>query len=322
MYKYIPKMKCRKCGRCFDRKWNYERHIAKEKPCDIIVPSLDDEECEDTKCKFCGRVYSDKYVMITHMENCRVRNRPALADEYEYKKKYEQLKREHEEYIKNNPPPPTNDTSASSTNVPTINGDHNNQTINNHNNNTIYNGNVIIFDKDAVKELVDQVRSKKNGNKGRARTIEATVLSYLSNGDMGGLLGYLMHTLHNNDDYPQGKNIFKSKSGPHKGCFAVLSAAGWCIADMPRVLEISKSETIRFIGVLNWEPDSPEAKLFVEKFNDGRLDAKAFRTLDKTISQFKLSKKNPDVKIADRPDTDDEDASSDSSNSSDSSEEE
>lgn len=313
-------MKCKKCGRCFDRKWNYERHIAKEIPCDIIVQN-DDEDHEDSKCKFCGRIYSDKYVMITHMENCRVRNRPYLAEEHEYKKKYEQLKQEHEEYIKNNPPLPTNDTSSNNTGTPAIKGDHNshnNQTVNNN----IYNGNVIIFDKDAVKELVDQVRSKKNGNKGRARTIEATVLSYLSNGDMGGLLGYLMHTLHNNDDYPQGKNIFKSKSGPHKGCFAVLSAAGWCIADMPRVLEISKSETIRFIGVLNWEPDSPEAKLFVEKFNDGRLDAKAFRTLDKTISQFKLSKKNPDVKIADRPDTDDEDASSDSSDSSDSSEEE
>lgn len=312
--------KCEKCGKIFENEWKYQRHMDRKTPCDLVLEN-DEDCCEENVCTFCGRHLSNAYSHRRHVENCKIRNNLGLLVEHEYKKKYEQLKQEHEEYIKNNPPPPTNDTSASSTNVPTINGDHNNQTINNHNNNTIYNGNVIIFDKDAVKELVDQVRSKKNGNKGRARTIEATVLSYLSNGDMGGLLGYLMHTLHNNDDYPQGKNIFKSKSGPHKGCFAVLSAAGWCIADMPRVLEISKSETIRFIGVLNWEPDSPEAKLFVEKFNDGRLDAKAFRTLDKTISQFKLSKKNPDVKIADRPDTDDEDAS-DSSDSSDESEEE
>jgi len=77
MSKYI----CDKCGKHFDRKYNYQRHINDtKKPCISLIPpidtkSIDSEEEEETKknqhiCPYCEKTYSAKYNLNKHLKKC------------------------------------------------------------------------------------------------------------------------------------------------------------------------------------------------------------------------------------------------------------
>lgn len=305
--------KCEKCGHEFDNEWKYQRHVSRKTPCDLIVDHAIDEECTELMCKYCGKELSNLYNLNRHVKSCQIRTNLLLLVDRELRTQCKKLKEEVEllkiklqeiELIQNN------DNSVN------IDGDHNNLNVqNNIHNGDNYYGDVICFNREAVQELIEQVLSKKNGNKHRAKEIKTKIVAHLSAGDMEGLFEYMFNVLHNNDNYPQGKNIFKAKSGPHKGSYVVLGANGWHIADSSKVLEVSKSETIDLVGIFSWEPESSESHTFIEKFNNGSLDSKVYKVLDKVVKKFDLSKKNPKVKIGDDPDgsSDSSDTSSDTS---------
>lgn len=87
-------LQCDKCGRIFDRKYNYDRHIKNKRPCvssditnnnkkfdlkNIIVPedvSIIKKNTNEKKkiilneCNFCGKTYSTKFNLNKHVKRC------------------------------------------------------------------------------------------------------------------------------------------------------------------------------------------------------------------------------------------------------------
>jgi hypothetical protein len=62
---------CKRCGKIFDRKYNYERHINDtKKQCILIVPVQEDEDKKSTSCPYCEKSYSAKYNLNKHLKKC------------------------------------------------------------------------------------------------------------------------------------------------------------------------------------------------------------------------------------------------------------
>jgi len=293
--------KCEKCGGTFDNEWKYQRHISRKTSCEPIIEIEGDYE--ETMCKSCGHDFSNIYNLRRHLQSCVIHNdlklQVKLQLEKEWKKKIREMEEENKrlklEILELTPI----DASVN------VEGDHNNLTVNNN----IHNGDIICFDRYAIREMLDIILSEKNGNKAKARSIKEKLRTHLSNGDIEGLFSYMLNLIHNNDDFPQGKNIFKSRSGPYKDSYITMGKNGWYESEQDEVLEFYKAEAVKIVGLLSWEPDTPKSQEFIDKFNNGDLDHKAQKVVDKTISKFDLSKKNPKVKIVERPDSDDSDTS-------------
>jgi hypothetical protein len=75
---------CKKCGKKFDRKFNYTNHINKKYSCDINIKfdakEQDDDDSDDNKiknpleCVFCSKVFSAVYNLNKHIKNnCKVK---------------------------------------------------------------------------------------------------------------------------------------------------------------------------------------------------------------------------------------------------------
>lgn len=76
---------CKKCGKLFDRKFNYERHVENKRPCVIVpIPTiiekpqiiLNDPKKDDNinECEYCGRSYSTKFNLNKHTKKCPFNN--------------------------------------------------------------------------------------------------------------------------------------------------------------------------------------------------------------------------------------------------------
>ena len=62
---------CKRCGKIFDRKYNYERHINDtKKQCILIVPVQEEEDKKSTSCPYCEKSYSAKYNLNKHLKKC------------------------------------------------------------------------------------------------------------------------------------------------------------------------------------------------------------------------------------------------------------
>ena len=63
---------CKRCGKMFDRKYNYERHINDtKKQCILIVPiPEEDESKKNICCPYCEKSYSAKYNLNKHLKKC------------------------------------------------------------------------------------------------------------------------------------------------------------------------------------------------------------------------------------------------------------
>jgi hypothetical protein len=62
---------CKRCGKIFDRKYNYERHINDtKKQCILIVPIQEEEDKKNISCPYCEKSYSAKYNLNKHLKKC------------------------------------------------------------------------------------------------------------------------------------------------------------------------------------------------------------------------------------------------------------
>ena len=62
---------CKRCGKIFDRKYNYERHINDtKKQCILIVPVQEEEDKKNICCPYCEKSYSAKYNLNKHLKKC------------------------------------------------------------------------------------------------------------------------------------------------------------------------------------------------------------------------------------------------------------
>ncbi len=83
----MEKFQCQRCGRAFDRKFNYERHINETKKCikvpikhvvdppviaksDLINKTFLQSLPNNFKCNFCGKDYSTKFNLNKHQKKC------------------------------------------------------------------------------------------------------------------------------------------------------------------------------------------------------------------------------------------------------------
>lgn len=301
---------CEKCGSQFENEWKYQRHISRKTPCDLVIER--DDEITETTCKFCGRELSNMFSYHRHAKSCQIKNDLKRLIEFEYQRKIKELEEENR-LLKLEIQ--AHADVAVNLDVD-IDGDYNNLNVQNNNNNNnnvnIYNGDILCFDKESVRELLDILLTEKNGNREQVMKIKEKFREHLSSGNIEGLITYMMNMVHDNDDLPQGKNIFKSKSGPHKDSYIVMGKNGWYKSDPEEVLEIYKAETIKLVGMTSWEPETPKSQRFIDNFNSGDSDEKASIAVDKVVSKFKLSKKNPKVKIGERPDSDESSSESNS----------
>lgn len=299
---------CEKCGIQFENEWKYQRHLSRKTPCDLIIEKND--EFAENMCRSCGHDFSNVYNLKRHLQTCAIHNdiklQVKIQIEKEYRRKIKELEEENkmlkQELVELKP-------TDASVNID-VDGDHNNLTL--ENNVNIYNGDILCFDKESVRELLDILLTEKNGNREQVMKIKEKFREHLSSGNIEGLITYMMNMVHDNDDLPQGKNIFKSKSGPHKDSYIVMGKNGWYKSDPEEVLEIYKAETIKLVGMTSWEPETPKSQRFIDNFNNGDSDERASIAVDKVVSKFKLSKKNPKVKIVERPESDESSYESDS----------
>ena len=59
---------CKRCEKCFDKKFNYIRHLEKKKPCQINILG----NTPEFKCVYCSKVYSRQPNLNKHMKNSRL----------------------------------------------------------------------------------------------------------------------------------------------------------------------------------------------------------------------------------------------------------
>jgi len=105
----MSKFQCTRCGKIFDRKFNYDRHVKDNKrPCvslniqTIVPPSLstkipiideidlsdDDDDSKKTlnnECHHCGKKYSTRFNLNKHLKKCQVANKSAEISEQKEK---------------------------------------------------------------------------------------------------------------------------------------------------------------------------------------------------------------------------------------------
>ena len=110
----MPKYICKNCGKGFDRKFNYERHINdSKKPCqafsipdpNIIAPPIepvdyDDDDFDENKqnfvCPFCNKNYSAKFNLNKHLKKCILAKKTS-----EIQEEKEQMYKERIEHLEN-----------------------------------------------------------------------------------------------------------------------------------------------------------------------------------------------------------------------------
>jgi uncharacterized C2H2 Zn-finger protein len=77
MIEYI----CGVCGKIFNLKGNYERHMQRKNPCtnnkyknDMALVEIKNELIDDLKCIFCNEIFTRKYNLTRHMDGrCKIK---------------------------------------------------------------------------------------------------------------------------------------------------------------------------------------------------------------------------------------------------------
>jgi len=85
---------CDKCGKKFDHKGNYKRHLIKQKPCKPIK-KIDKPKKNKYQCKYCNKTYTRNDSLNRHQKSrCKVikKNESEREQTFQYlAKKIEQL---------------------------------------------------------------------------------------------------------------------------------------------------------------------------------------------------------------------------------------
>ena len=72
----MPAHKCPRCGKEFDNKSNYNRHLTRKTPCALVleIEELEEEKKDSpNRCRFCGRVFSRSDSLARHMKQaCKI----------------------------------------------------------------------------------------------------------------------------------------------------------------------------------------------------------------------------------------------------------
>lgn len=71
---------CNKCKKEFFNKSSYTRHINRKTSCILIIEGDPTDPIKTNQCRFCYKLYSNKYILKTHLKICKIKNTEAGMD--------------------------------------------------------------------------------------------------------------------------------------------------------------------------------------------------------------------------------------------------
>lgn len=65
---------CERCGKTFNHRGNYKRHINRKTSCALIKRDPTQPISNPNTCKFCGSEYTAKRSLLRHYQTCKIKN--------------------------------------------------------------------------------------------------------------------------------------------------------------------------------------------------------------------------------------------------------
>lgn len=270
MSKNLFGYKCKKCGKKFENKTQYTRHLKRKTPCDPIIEA---NLKNPLTCRYCGRTYVNKNNLKRHVSiSCKVyKNHDILADHLK-KKEEAKLMRRRERRVENekfkqqeaeikdlryqllelkgmvtNNRGNSNSNYGNVNNISVINND------NSVNDNRTYNINVrpqvVAFNYTAMTDLITRILEDKSNTS----DFESDIKSLMLQNKPDRIIKEVMRNFHDNPNIPEGQNILCRTSGPHRGKIISFQEDGWVLTERKYFAELIKGEICHIISRLTRE---------------------------------------------------------------------
>lgn len=287
--------KCKRCKKPFPDKWKYDRHLARKTPCEPILDKdyvkLKANDKNGGVCVYCNRKMSNSYALNRHYETCKAYNDGNLVVAHVMKKQKDQIKN-HKKKVKELAK--ELDELKSALTNPSVSIS---QTQNNYNSVTNNFNGPIIFGQSQMSEFLAHILNSEE----HALIVEMLknrVGSMLRKNKPLEIVNDVMAFTHDNDQLPQGKNMFMATKGKYKNMIVTLQETGWAATNLSAVLSITKGEVVSVVRHVPFDPEHPKTKKCVDTFNDSEfIDQDIGPTVEAKVRGFDLSKNNPTTAI-------------------------
>lgn len=254
-------MQCPKCDAIFKTTSNFNAHMRRKTPCERVIKT---NMKSGFQCLGCNRSMSSRRSLSKHFETCGV----------------------YIERITNN---------SNSTDILKNNSNGDNNDINTVNN---YNG-PITFNYSNMQDLVDKIMNLKGKNKTDAGQIRGILRGLIYDNEPKELIERLIKFVHNNKNFPEGKNIFIGSQGSkYEDMLIIFQNNQWIQTNIDQVIIIAIAEVQKALSQLEDldHTDRNTAKC-IETLNDIKFKLSLSMFMMKAIEKLELSKKNPDVDV-------------------------
>lgn len=280
-------MDCPKCKKQFDSKYNLGRHLNRKTPCETIVESNDRSEF---KCHFCKRIMSSKRNLKRHYNTCVAYQNTDFNIENN-----DNINGNNN--IENNGDDIVNGDKNSTGNT-TIDGNKNNVIVGDHNTINNYNG-PITFNCFNMGELVDKVMDLDGKNSTHANNVRAQLRALIEQNDPKGLIEKLVSVIHDNNEYPNGKNIFVgSPDGKYGGMIITFQNDKWVETGADQIgITTWKELTKMFSNIPDIDMDDIETAKCINTLETDKFRRNLGAIVIFKAQHFGLSKKNPTEKV-------------------------
>jgi hypothetical protein len=269
-------MECEKCKKTFPSLTKLERHLRRKTPCEPIIASNNNYTF---KCRSCNRIMSNDSNLKRHYRNCSAYNNPHIV----------------ENVIENNG---DNNVNGDKTVNANIDGDKNNLIVGDHNTINNYNG-PITFNCFNMGELVDKVMDLDGKNSTQAYNIRYQLRALIEQNDPKGLIEKLVSVIHDNNEYPNGKNIYVgSPDGKYGGMIITFQDDKWVETGADQIaIATWKELTKMFSNIPDIDMDDVETVKCINTLETDKFRRNLGAIVIFKAQNFGLSKKNPTEKV-------------------------
>jgi len=289
--------KCKRCRKPFPDKWKYERHLARKTPCEAILDKDYAKMKANNKhvgvCVYCNRKMSNSYALTRHYATCKAYNDGDLIVAHVMKKQKDQTIN-HKKIVKELTKEIEELKNAISS--PSLSISHTQTNYNSVTNNISING-PIIFGRDEMTEFLKNVLNSEE-HALLVEMLKNRVGSLLRKNKPLEIVNDVLSFTHDNDQLPQGKNMFMATKGKYKNMIITLQEDGWAATTLSAILAIAKGEVVSVVRHVPFDPEHDKTMKCVDTFNDSEfIDQDIGTTIEAGVRKFELSKNNPTTKI-------------------------
>lgn len=168
---------------------------------------------------------------------------------------------------------------------------------NNEDDDTILNidKNLLTFNCKNIQVLVEKIIDLNGKNSTYALHIRMTLMSLIESGNCINFLKQLLTYIHDNDEYPEGKNIFISSSGRR---LITFYNDRWVQTSIDQIVIMAANEALTIIPMLeNLNFEHRNVIKCIRLLTNVKIKFQGYVDLLKHIGDFGLSKNNPDVEV-------------------------